>query len=185
MPPEIKTDRSAIINGAIAVIEERGAAALSARTVADKLGISTQPIYREFADMGEVRKAATARGFEIFAEFVAGGAEEQAARYVTFAVERKNLFNFLFRDRNCEYADLDDMAHRLVDGTEIIDKLADITGLPRDRVYRLHFCLWMALHGLACMVADNKVEKLGSDDISKLTVEMTRALTMFYGKEQQ
>lgn len=182
MPPEIRTDRSAIINGALAVIEERGAAALSARTIADKLGISTQPIYREFADMGEVRSAATARGFEIFADFVAGDAEAQSVKYVTFAVERKNLFNFLFRDRNCEYADLDDMAQKIVDGTEIIDKLAEITGLSRDKVYRLHFCLWMALHGLACMAADNRVERLESDDISRLIVEMTRALGAFYAK---
>ena len=182
MPPEIKTNRSTMVDGAIAIIEESGFVALSARTLAEKLGISTQPIYREFGDMDGVRKATVERGWQLFAEYVKGEAEMQAVRYVTFAAEHKNLFGFLFRNRNCEYSGLNDMSHKLVEGTEIIDKLSSITGLNREKVYRLHLVLWMALHGLASMCADNDV-KISDKEIRDLTVETTRALSAFYKKE--
>ena len=74
MPPAIKTDRKAIINAVMEIIDESGWSAVSARSVAERLGISTQPIYREFADMDEVRRAAIERGFEIFTEYKIGRA---------------------------------------------------------------------------------------------------------------
>ena len=182
MPPEIKTDRRTMIDGAIDIIEERGFDALSARSLAEKLGISTQPIYREFGDMDGVRKATVERGWQVFADYVKGEAEAQAVRYVTFAAEHKNLFIFLFRNRNCEYSGLDDMSHKLVEGTGIIDMLSSITGLTREKTYRLHLVLWMALHGLASMCADNEV-KIDGDEIRDFTVQTTKALAAFYRKE--
>lgn len=181
MSREIRIDGDAIISGAISVIERDGYAAVTARSVATELGISTQPIYREFGDMRGLKAAALDRGWKIFTEYVAGEAEEQAAKYVMFAVERKNMFNFLFRDRNVAYSGLDDMAHKLVEGTDIIDRLTVITGLERDKVYRLHLFVWMALHGLASMSADNDVS-FGSNDmteIKKFAVDMTRAVSMY------
>lgn len=182
MPPEIKTNRNVMVDGALAIIEDSGFSALSARVLAERLGISTQPIYREFGDMDGVRSAAVERGWQIFAEYVKGEAETQAVRYVTFAAEHKNLFAFLFRNRNCEYSGLNDMSHKLVEGTGIIDKLSAITGLPREQTYRLHLTLWMALHGLASMCADNVVT-IGDDEIRDFAVQTTRALSAFYKRQ--
>lgn len=178
MPPEIKTDRTAMVDGALALIEERGDGALSARTLADRLGISTQPIYREFGDMDGVRRAVVERGWQVFTEYVSGDAAEQAVRYVMFAVERKKLFNFLFRGRRCNYDGLDDMAHKLVDGTDIIERLQSITGLSCGDTYKLHLYVWMALHGLAAMSADNDVH-IDCDEIKNFTVGLTRAVTTY------
>lgn len=179
MPPRIETDSKRVLDAVTEIIDESGWSAVSARAVANRLGISTQPIYRIFGDMDGLRKAATARGFEIFSEYVKGEALDQAVRYVTFAVERGGLFNFLFRAGNCEYGGLDDMAHKLVDGTDIIDRLQQLTGLPRERVYRLHLCLWMALHGVAAVAADNKAEFTESE-IKALVKDMTGALAAYY-----
>lgn len=176
MSKDIKTSREIMVDGAVALIEERGAEYLSARGVAERLGISTQPIYREFGDMDGLRAAAAERGWRVYAEYVRGGAVEQAIRYVMFACERKKLFNFLFRGNNCVYGGLDDMAHRLVDGTDIIERLQELSGLDREQVVYLHLYLWMALHGLASMSADNDV-KLSGEEIERFVKELTRALT--------
>ena len=178
MPPEIKTDREKMLDGVMSIIEERGDIAVSARSVAERLGISTQPIYREFGDMDNVRRAAAERGWEIFAEYINGDATDQSVKYVMFECERKNLFNFLFRGRNCEYDGLDDMAHKLVDGTEIIERLQKITGLNNEQTYRMHLFVWMAMHGLASMTADNSV-RLSRDELEKFTVDITRAVSAY------
>ncbi len=179
MSKEIQTDRRVMIDGVISVIEECGFAAVTARSVAARLSISTQPIYREFGDMDGIKAAALSRGWEIFAEMVmTGDAKTQAVRYIKFATEHKNLFNFLFRGRNVCYDGLDDMAHKLV-GTDIIDRLAEITHLPRERVYKLHLYVWMALHGLACMSADNDV-RADDSELMEFTVELTRAVSSYF-----
>lgn len=179
MPPEIKTDREKMLDGVMSIIEERGFAALSARSLAERLGISTQPIYREFGDMDNVRRAAAECGWSVLSEYLKGDdAISQAVNYVAFACERKNLFNFLFRGRNCEYNGLDDMAHKLVDGTEIVERLQKITGLDREQTYRMHLFVWMALHGLASISADNCVT-LSRDELEKFTLDITRAMTAY------
>lgn len=178
MSRKINTDRNAIVDAVIGIIEESGFEAVSARTIAARLNVSTQPIYREFSDMGAVRAAAIDRGFEIFDEYVSGEALDRTARYVMFAVEHGNLFDFLFRSAHYEYDGLDDLAHKLY-SKDIIDRLMEITGLPRDKTYRLHLYVWMALHGLASMAADNSI-KLSEADIKDFARDITGALTAFY-----
>lgn len=177
MPKDIQTDREAMTDGVIAVIEKSGYGAVTARSVAAELGISTQPIYREFGDMEGIKRAALNRGWQIYAQYVTGEATEQAVKYVFFAIEHKNLFNFLFRGRNVRYDGLTDMSHKLV-SEDIIDKLVGITGLDRERVYRLHLTVWMALHGLADIVADNDVA-LGEDEVKQFTRDITQAMSAY------
>ncbi|MBD5131028.1 MAG: TetR/AcrR family transcriptional regulator [Clostridiales bacterium] len=178
MAREIVTNRQTMIDGALALIEREGKDELSARALAAELGISTQPIYREFGDMDGLKKAAIERGYQIYGEYVKGEALDQAVGYVKFAAEKSKLFDFLFRGNHYEYNGLDDMAHKLL-GTDIIERLAGITGLDREKVYRLHLCIWMAVHGLASMCADNKTS-VTADEIKDWVKEITQGMTGFY-----
>lgn len=179
MPPEIRIERNEMLDGAIALIEERGAEALSARSLARKLGISTQPIYREFGDMDGVRHAALGRALSIFGEYLAGEAVDQSVRYVRFAGEHPKLFAFIFRGKQFEYDGLDDLSHKLLDGTDIIDRLQAITGLPREKVYRVHLIVWMAIHGLALYSCENRIA-LDTAELEQFTVDITRGMSMLY-----
>ncbi len=181
MPPEIKTDRSVMLDATIGIIEEAGADAVSARAVAKKLGISTQPIYREFGDMDGLIDAATVRGFEIYAESVKGEALDQASAYVKFACERSNLFKFLFRRRKIEFDGLESLSHCILSSSDIIDRLSEITGLDRERVYRLHLYVWMATTGLATIAADNGTS-IDDGELRDFTMELTKALTQYYNR---
>lgn len=182
MPSEIRIGRQAMLDGVMDMIEREGHAAVSARAVAQKLGISTQPIYREFGDMSGLMAAALQEGLRIFAEYLAGDAMDGAIKYVMFASERGKLFDFLFRGKHYEYDGLDDMSHSLMKDTDIIARLGDITGLQREKVYRVHLCVWMALHGLACMSADNKVA-FDRGEVSEFVKDITRALAAYYAEK--
>ncbi len=57
MPPKPKVNRTDIIAAARALLDEGGPSLVTARAVADRLGVSTRPIYSLFASMDEVLEA--------------------------------------------------------------------------------------------------------------------------------
>lgn len=59
MPAVKKVPREEIVDAAVEVLREGGAAAINARSVAKKLGCSTQPIYLSFRSMDELKDAMT------------------------------------------------------------------------------------------------------------------------------
>lgn len=177
MPPEIRITRKDMTAAALALIEE--GERLTARNVAKRLGISTQPIYREYGDMKGLTEAVTEQGFDLFAETIDGDALDQATGYVMFALEHGNLFNFLFRAQKLKYEGLDALSHGLIPSTDIIARLCRTTGLNKDRVYRLHLYTWMALHGLASLAADNEIV-FSVGDVEEMTKDMTSALAYYW-----
>lgn len=176
MANTVKTGRDDIIGAALAIIEERGAAEVSVRTIASRLGISTQPIYREFGDMESVMRAVKECGYGLWWEYLKGEAEEQAAKYVMFAVERGKLFDFLMRGESGQRVSFSELKYALMPNTDIIERLMGITGLDKETTYDLHFKLWLALHGLAVMAADGMTSP-SADEVKTFIRELTMELT--------
>lgn len=185
MPPVIKTTKEQIINEAIELVEERGFEALTARSLAERLKISTQPIYREFKDMESLKTAALEKGFEIYLNEAKSceGALSQAVAYVRFAVRRGNLFNFLFRSKSCEYHSLEHMSHSILKDGNIISLLQELTHLENEQVYKLHFYIWMAIHGLCDIAANNKTT-FSDREIEEFVKTLSSALTVYFKEEK-
>ena len=57
MPPKVKITREDIVNAGYALARECGTDAVNARSVAKKLGCSTQPVFSNFAAMARMRNA--------------------------------------------------------------------------------------------------------------------------------
>ena len=57
MPAVRKVSKEQIIDAAVEVLHDDGFAAINARSVAKKLGCSTQPIYFSFKNMDELKAA--------------------------------------------------------------------------------------------------------------------------------
>ena len=57
MPAVRKVSKAQIIDAAVEVLRDDGFAAINARSVAKKLGCSTQPIYFSFKNMDELKAA--------------------------------------------------------------------------------------------------------------------------------
>jgi AcrR family transcriptional regulator len=98
--------KSALIDAALAAVEQRGAEAVSLRDLAQQLGVSRAAPYRHFADRDELLATVAARGFEqLAASFEAALAapdEGQAVLrragrvYLDFARKRPGLFRLMF-----------------------------------------------------------------------------------------
>ena len=59
MPPKIKITKEDIVRTAVEIVREQGDGMLNARTLAERLSCSTQPIFSNFRTMQELRFAVT------------------------------------------------------------------------------------------------------------------------------
>ena len=57
MPPSVRFSKDAVLNAAYQLVRREGPDALNARAVARELGGSTQPIFRLFSGMEELKQA--------------------------------------------------------------------------------------------------------------------------------
>ena len=106
MPAVRKASREQIIDAAVAVLRDDGFSAINARSVAKKLGCSTQPIYFSFKNMDELKAALTERAIELHTQRVRDslraheGSDSRYSSYgmgfVKFAAEEKQLFRWLY-----------------------------------------------------------------------------------------
>lgn len=158
MPPKIRFDREQIVQAALDIVRKDGQSALNARAVAQKLGCSTQPIFREFANMSELKDAVIRQANLVYDRYIeeSKNLDDKPYRatgiaYTCFAREEGELFKLLFmRDRRGEvYSDkLED------DNLEyILSAIMQSTGLSREQAYDFHMLMWFFIHGLAVMIA--------------------------------
>lgn len=70
MPPTAKLSNKQLVNTAIEVIRENGIEYLNARSVANKLNMSTTPIFRLFDTIEELKAAAYAQAEEIYTAYI-------------------------------------------------------------------------------------------------------------------
>lgn len=162
MPPKFKFTREEILQAALELTREKGASALTARGLAEKLGSSPKPIFGLFQNMEELQKevlaAAGARyqGY-IQAEMQKGefpAYKSSGIAYIRFAKEEKELFKLLFmRDRSQEA--VADTGEELGPLLELIQKS---TGLDKEKAFLFHVEMWIYVHGIATMLVTNYLD---------------------------
>lgn len=114
MPPTKRISKEAIVDAAVEVLRSGGASAVNARSVAKKLGCSTQPTYLSFQSMNELKTAVTQQAVALHTRHVRDSLRirednttlySQYSRYssyglgfVRFAAQEKHLFRWLYLD---------------------------------------------------------------------------------------
>ena len=106
MPAVKKVSRQEIVEAALEEVRDGGFSAVNARSVAKKLGCSTQPIYFSFRNMDELKAALIERAAQMHEQRVRDSLrahEGNDSRYssygmgfVQFAAEEKQLFRWLY-----------------------------------------------------------------------------------------
>ena len=111
MPRNFMFTKEEIVQAALDLTRERGASAVTARALGQKLGSSSRPIFSYFSNMSEVQAALLQAAQQLYQRYLA---EDMTAgkyppykasgmAYIRFAKEEKELFRFLFmRDRTQE-----------------------------------------------------------------------------------
>jgi AcrR family transcriptional regulator len=182
--------RAALVEAALALLRERGVAALTLRAVARRAGVSHMAPYHHFADRQALVAALAQRGFERLLAAVrtrarrAGGDplgqfRESAFGYVLFAVRNPALYRVMFGpevarpDDHPGYRAAADAAYALItDGARALRAQGVIHW---DDLDGLCAAIWAQLHGLAVLLLDGKLAR--GRDLERAAIELTTAAT--------
>lgn len=149
--------KNMIIDTAFALVREEGMQNVTARKLAGKIGCSTQPIFRVYANMNELNEEIYQKAIEAFANYYENfesGMETPfihlGLAYINFAKEEKEIFKLLFMS---EYR-ADRSLYELLNGktgalSKEINKAAT-NGCENPS--GLFMKMWIFIHGCACMV---------------------------------
>ena len=163
MPPKVKVTKKMVADASFEVIRASGHENLNARTIAEYLGCSTQPVLYSYRTMDEIREAAYETADQYHTAFIMPketDADPMLAlglNYVRFGYEEKNLFRFLFQTdkfggMNVE-ALLDDP-----NLSAIIEVMAKGLACEPCRAREMFLTFFCVAHGLASLLANNSME---------------------------
>ena len=160
MPPKARITREMIVQAGFVIVRENGADALNARTVAQQLGCSTQPVLYQFATVEEVRRAVFAHADKFHSEYIMQGLEESempmlrlGLNYIRFAAEEGRLFRFLFQSSGLSSGNV----MELIDApvlSPMLDMLRQAAGVTPEAARRIFLQLFLTSHGYASLLAN-------------------------------
>lgn len=186
MPAAKKVSKDAIVDAAVEVLRDGGFSSINARSVAKKLGCSTQPIYFSFKNMDELKEALTERAIELHTRRVRDSLREHAGNdsryssygmgFVKFAAEEKQLFRWLYLDGKQIGAYQNDVLL-----PEIIEVIIDELGYGEDVARRFHKDMIYFSYGLAILANTDHLH-LNDEELRKAFHREFCALTAIYGK---
>lgn len=157
MPPKFKFTREEIVQAALEFTRTEGVDALTARSLAARLGCSVKPIFGLFKSMDEVRQqvleAANALYQRYLQEDMSAGRypayKASGMAYIRFAREERELFRLLFmRDRQQEEVPEEDPTL-----LPLLALIGSSLGVDEATARRFHLEMWLYVHGIATMIA--------------------------------
>lgn len=158
-----KIKKEDLLKGAIKIIRTKGIEELSARNLAKTCDCSTQPIFRLFENMDDLKKTVYEDVYEIQKKYLTNGENHQVPfigvglSYIEFAQKEKNLFKFLFMTTNSKYNNILAMAET-EEGLKYIEMIEKSTGLSKSSSKQIYINTWLIIHGIASMMATTNSE---------------------------
>jgi AcrR family transcriptional regulator len=184
MPPKIKVDKKKIIDAALEIVRKKGRSALNARSVADMLGCSTQPIFSNYANMDDLKLDVVKRAYDRYLEFreaeSASGKypiyKASGMAYIRFAVEENELFKLLFMSGAEELSGYEDSKK---DWSNTVVGVASTISIPEKSAEMFHFEMWMFVHGIAVMLATKNAD-IDTETVSSMLSDVYLGLKTKY-----
>ena len=191
MPATQKVSKEAIIDAAENVLRKGGFESINARSVAKELGCSTQPIYRSFRNMEELKKALTERAIAVHTEHVRDSlrihddntsTNSHYSRYssygmgfVQFAANEKQLFRWLYLSGKQSGPYQSDVLL-----PEIVEVIVDEYGCSEEIARKLHKDMMYYSYGLAILANTDHLNLTDAELLEAFRREFL-ALAAYYG----
>lgn len=157
MAPKNKFTKKEMIEAAMQVVRDKGIDGLTAKTMADELGTSTQPVFTAFGSMDTVKQEVYASAVRVYDSYTDAGLKEKipffgvGMQYIRFAREEPELYRLLFltKTQDQEYSAMKSMQHlqKLIRPTLV--NIYHITAGEADLYFR---DLWFVVHSLSTLV---------------------------------
>lgn len=163
MPPKARVTKEMIVQAAIAVTRQRGYESINARTVAEQLHCSTQPVMYHFATVEAMKKAAYAQVDRMHSEYLTTVPPGQdpvlgiGLNYIRFAVEEPQLFRFLFQSGYAQENSLLEMI-RSEALLPVLTAMQEGAGLSMEKTGQVFLTVALFAHGYASIIANNNLK---------------------------
>ena len=136
-----------ILKAAYDVVAKEGFKGFTARNIAKKMGISTQPIYLEFKNMEELKE-------DVFPiERTGDKIIDLGLNYIYFAKKHHSLYMALYIDEHGDGKKMHDFSYNYF--REIVKEDERYNQLSDEYVDALHTGTWVAVTGLASLMSSN------------------------------
>lgn len=157
MAPKNKFTREEMVAAAVRVVQKMGATALTAKSLAEELGISTQPVFTCFGTMDAVKSEVYAAAERMFDEYLTAGLKETipffgfGTQYIRFARKEPELYRLLFlmRQEDMGNGAFSAMRHMRELVRPALMDTYHINEQDSDRYFR---DLWLVVHSLATLI---------------------------------
>ncbi len=164
MPPKPKVNKQMVLDAAFAIVREQGHEIINARTIAKKLGCSTQPVMYNFKTIEEIRKETYKIADEYHTEYIMPKGSrglnpllELGLNYIRFGHEEKNLFCFLFQTNSFSGFNMEALMSE-PGLMKILQMVSGETGCDLQEAKVVFFNLFVSAHGLASLLANNAMD---------------------------
>lgn len=164
MPPKTQITKEMVLEAGFKLIRESGIESLNVRRVAAALNCSTQPVMYCFATVEELRNALYQKADKFHSEYLLDIDKESedpmmsiGMNYIRFAYEEKHLFRFLFQTDKFSGTGL----IQLTESEELepmLDILKDSAEITREQAKEVFTQLFLTVHGIAALLANNSME---------------------------
>lgn len=173
MPPAIRFSRESVLNAAYQLVRRDGPAALNARAVAKELGGSTQPIFRLFTGMDELKTEVIALADANICELMKQRAEGSTNPYLSicmtyllFARDEPQLFKLLFMRDRVSDGSVREYTHAW--GFPVIETSV---GVDRETAIKIYQRSFFYTHGLAVCIATKYIHCMSEEMMESLITE--------------
>lgn len=175
MPPKARITKEMIVSAAFDIARNEGADNINARSVAEKLGCSTQPVLYHFSTVDEIRNEVYRKADEFHTEYLTTFRSEEpmmdmGLNYIRFGAEEKNLFRLLFQSNGFSGKNISKLvcSEELLPVLGILSQTAEVS---IEQAGTIFMTLLMFVHGYASMLANNDMEydeKSASKDLERV-----------------
>lgn len=157
MAPKNKFTKKEMVDAALRVVRAKGIDGLTAKTMADELGTSTQPVFTGFGTMDVVKKEVYAAAVTVYDGYADAGLKEKipffgvGMQYIRFAREEPELYRLLFlsQAQDKEHGAMAAMRHLQELVRPTLTNIYHITPDEADLYFR---DLWLVVHSLSSLI---------------------------------
>lgn len=162
MPRNYKFKKEEIINSCLDIVRKSGFSSLTARSIGEKIGASSKPVFSLFNSMSELKNEVLTATDRIYKAYLNREIKENkypaykasGMGYIRFAREEKELFKLLFmRDRSNE-----SIGENRDEIRPILNVIQSNLNISEDEAYFFHLKMWICVHGIATMIATSFLE---------------------------
>lgn len=183
MPPKAKYTREQIIDAACEIVREKGKDALTARSLAARLNVSTAPVFTAFSSVDEILNEVSDRAREIYGQYLKEGLTQPlpfkgaGLKYIQFAKDEPEYFKLLFMSlpKGFTMPHSDFMPFLDSNSGAVLTALKGFWNMPEEKAKKIYNHLSVYVYGLAVMCAQKNC-MFSDEDIDLMLSEVFLAL---------